>query len=317
MRVLETDRSVLPVLEPDNEGTSAPAIWGKRHAGRFPVLLPGDRDDDYRALWQWALGGAPRPARLALAAQVMKGVQRPSRTRYLQGHRVPLMSVAAALGRRPPGHPDPAPEPGRRVLVKSVHVPLCLGWLAGEFALDVVVLLRHPGNVLASWLKLDLNEQFVRLEENPAVRAHFVDRWSLPQPGPDPLERVVWEIGVLTKALEEEAAAHPEWLLRTHEDLCRSPLADFEQVFSDLGLSWGGEAQRFLSESDQPGEGFETRRVRAQLPDAWRTKLTSAQIEVLRRVLAPFSFSTWSEADFAAAPRHDEGDAVGPPPGRR
>jgi hypothetical protein len=129
----------------------------------------------------------------------------------------------------------------------------------------------------------------------------------VPLPGPDPIERMVWEIGVLTKALEEQAAAHPGWLVRTHEALCRSPVADFERLFSDLGLTWGEGAERFLTASDQPGEGFAVRRVRAELPDAWETKLTAHQIDVLRRVLAPFSFTTWSDADFTPARPHGSG----------
>src|ERR1700722_13863380 len=68
MRVLEAARSLAPLMEPDNESRSAPAIWGKRRAGRFPVLSPGDSDAEYRWLWSWILDGAPEGGRLELTA---------------------------------------------------------------------------------------------------------------------------------------------------------------------------------------------------------------------------------------------------------
>ena len=167
MQVLGADPNLDPLLEPDNEGTSAPAIWGKKAAGRFPALQPGDRDERYHGLWSWILEGAPRSPRLRVAAQILRPVQPPGRTRFLQGRRVPLMTIAGAIANHP-GSGTPRAPRNQRLLVKSVHAPLVIEWLAEEFEIDVLVLLRHPGNVLSSWLALNLNEQFVRLEENPS-----------------------------------------------------------------------------------------------------------------------------------------------------
>jgi len=296
MQVLETDPAVRALLEPDNEGTSAPAVWGKRRAGRFPALGPGDRDPAYRALWAWILAGAPRTPRLSLAAQVMRGVQRPARTRFLQGRPVPLMRVAGAMASHPSARHDPAAA-GQRLIVKSVHVPLSVGWLAAEFELEVLVLLRHPGNVLASWLALDLNERFVHLEDDPAVRSRFLDRWGVPPPGPEPLERVIWQIGVLTTALEEQARS-AGWTTRTHEDLCGDPVQAYRSLFDDLGLSWSPATASFLADNDRRGEGFFTQRVAAEQPDGWTRRLTGEQVAVMRHVLAPFPLRTWSADDF-------------------
>jgi len=297
MQVLQSDRSLYPLLEPDNEGTSAPAIWGKRHAGRFPALGPGDVDDAYRELWGWILGGARRSRRLGVAAQIMRGVQPPTRTRFLQGRAVPVMRVAGAIASHP-GDRRNEDVLGRRILVKTVHAPLAVEWLAREFDLDVLVLLRHPGNVLASWLALELNERYVRLEENELVRSRFLDRWGVPRPGRDPLERMVWQIGLLTTGLEEAARRHPEWVVRTHEHLCGDPTGSFRTLFDVLGLSWSEATDAYLAGSDRPGEGFHTQRVAAELPEGWRTRLDADQIASMARVLSGFPLETWPGGDF-------------------
>jgi Sulfotransferase family len=297
MQVLGADPNLAPLYEPDNEGTSAPAIWGKKAAGRFPALQPGDHDERYHGLWSWILEGAPRSLRLRLASQILLPVQPPGRTRFLQGRPVPLMTIAGAIASHPVSR-TPSELRNQRLLVKSVHAPLALEWLADEFDIDVLVLLRHPGNVLSSWLGLNLNEQFVRLEDNPAVRTRFLNSWGVAAPDPDPLERMIFSIGVLSTALEKAASRNPSWLIRTHEQLCSDPGQEFKKLYADLGLTWSEAVEEFLVGNDRPGEGFRTQRVAAELPDNWKRRLTSHQIAVMQRVLAQFPLKTWTARDF-------------------
>jgi hypothetical protein len=160
------------------------------------------------------------------------------------------------------------------------------------------VLLRHPGNVLSSWLTLNLNEQFVRLEENPVVRTRLFDSWGVAAPGPDPLERMIFSIGVLSTALEAAASRNPQWLIRTHEQLCADPGQEFRRLYADLGLTWSEGVEAFLAGNDRPGEGFRTQRVAAELPDNWKRQLTSHQVDVMQRVLSQFPLRTWTTEDF-------------------
>jgi hypothetical protein len=209
------------------------------------------------------------------------------------------MTIAGAVASHP-GNGSPPELGDQRLLVKSVHAPLALEWLAEEFEIDVLVLLRHPGNVLSSWLGLNLNEQFVRLEENQAVRERLLDSWSVPAPGPDPLERMIFSIGVLSTALEAAASRHPRWLIRTHEQLCSDPGQEFKKLYADLELTWNEAVEGFLAGNDRPGEGFLTQRVAAELPDNWKRRLTSHQITVMQRVLSQFPLKTWTAEDFHA-----------------
>ena len=66
----------------------------------------------------------------------------------------PAMSAAGVLSAHPSPRRDPILE-SHSLLVKSVHAPLSIDWVASEFDVDVVVVLRHAGSVLASWIALD------------------------------------------------------------------------------------------------------------------------------------------------------------------
>jgi hypothetical protein len=307
---LERDPSLLSLKEPDSEAERASAIWAKRGTGRFPVLAPGDRNDTYRLLWAWILDGAAETPRLRMGGQILRAVSPPTlgkasrlrslptreRRRYLRGGFSPAMWLAGELARRPVVRRNPDLD-GHRLLVKTVHAPLAMDWLGTEFEIDALVLLRHPGSILASWINLDLDAQYVPFSEVPAVR-RVAEGWGVPPPGPDHLERMIWQVGVLTTALEQSAANHPDWVVRTHEQLCREPAQEFRRLYAELGLAWNEEVEAYVVENDRPGKGFRTRRVAADLPGDWKKRLTQHQIDEMQRVLARFPLKTWSDDDF-------------------
>ena len=203
-QVLGQDPGVLSLAEPDSEGNRGAAIRAKRAVGRFPCLSPGDRADEYRRLWVWILAGAPVTPRQRVADWILAHANPDRRARYYSGRRSPLLSLAGTVADIPDPGSAPAADP-RTVVVKSVHAPLTAEWLDDEFDIDVLVLHRHPGAILASWLALRSTEYLVRFAEIPAVQ-RLAASWDVPPPGPDALERTIWQIGVLATALSEAEA---------------------------------------------------------------------------------------------------------------
>ena len=119
----------------------------------------------------------------------------------------------------------------------------------------------------------------------------------------DPREReaateLAAELGHLPLALEQAAASHPDWVVRTHEQLCGDPQGEFRRLYAELGLRWTEDAETNLVENDRPGGRFRTRRVAAELPDNWKQRLTADQIAEMRRVLSSFPLTRWTDDDF-------------------
>ena len=290
--------------EPDNEDKFPPAIHAKHQLGRYPVLGAGDEARPYRRLWAWILNGGFETARSRRARQLLGPGEQ---SRIFEGRRDVVTWLASTIARDP--SPTAVPSDAdrqRRMVVKSIHLQLALDWLVSEFDVDVVVLLRHPANVLASWLEVKLKDsRNSTLERHPLVRSRYVDRWGVPLPGPDPVERMCWRIGLLVAALEESLAAHPTWHVRTHEQLCTDPRAEFAQLYDELGLEWRHETEVYLRSRDRPGEGFIVSRVASEVADSWQRRLDDDQLATLRRVLAWFPITTWSERDYERTTRTD------------
>jgi hypothetical protein len=51
----------------------------------------------------------------------------------------------------------------KRVVIKSVHAPLCLEWITSSFPLNIVLVLRNPYSIYASYKRLRLPDGFRNL----------------------------------------------------------------------------------------------------------------------------------------------------------
>jgi hypothetical protein len=184
-------------------------------------------------------------------------------------------------------------------VAKSIHGQFAIEWIAAEFDVEVLFLLRHPANVLASWLEVNLKDsRYSTLEHRDDIRERYVEPWGVPLPGPDPVERMSWMIGLLTAAIEETSVRHPDWHLRTHEQLCIDSPAEFHRLYDELGLPWGRAPEEFLDTHNSPGSGFVVKRVASELNGSWQRRLDDGQVATLRRVLSWFPITTWSDRDF-------------------
>lgn len=300
--VLGTAVGATVVTEPDNEKLSAPAIWAKRRLGRFPVLAPGDEAGSYRRLWRWVFDGAPgNRSNLRAARRLLERSGPDDLEALARGRPSPRLRIAGALGSR-----LESVEPSELVVAKSVHVCLAVDWIADEFDVDVLVVLRHPANVLSSWLELNLPDRDRGLGESPLIRQRFVERWGVPLPGPGAIERVAWQLGLFTAALEQSASGHPGWVVRTHERLCSNPESEFRKLFGDLGLTWGPTTSLMLEQSDTPGTGFSLKRRSSDLAESWKSRLGDEELETLGRVLEHFPIKTWNPADLTTMRKRSE-----------
>ncbi len=281
------------INEPDNEWPNVYALKAKRGLGRFPALV--EEDDDprrYLKLWERSLAGRRQGKYQESMAWKLDRGERTMRDLWLAmcDHRRPRLPISLHLlstFARPPRIPDRA----MMVMVKSVHAPLALEWIASRLRPRIVVVLRNPLNVIASWVALGWGG--CALVTNPRVRKRFGERWHLPEldEGASPLAQAAWEVGLFTCTLEA-GAARSDWIVASHDRLCVDPREGFRDLYARLGLTWSDRVDAFLTESNRPGAGFTTYRVAAEEPDRWRKRLSPEQIReawsVLSRIQAPW-----------------------------
>ena len=252
--------------------------------GENPVLVPGEDAPDIERLWAGALAGGreagtvrDRAARLLYDRSPLEA----RRSARAAGRATGTLGVAARLA--VPRVADAA----SRVVVKTVQSALSLEWVSDRFSPRVLLIERNPFNVLSSWHELG----YVRNpRETAAITAYARRQWDIDAP-PDGAPHIATQafvFGVLTAALRDAASRHPDWSRARHEDLCIDTVPRFRALAAEVGLVWGEDAERFLTDSDRDGTPYRTQRRTEEQPDRWRDRLDPNQVATIRDVLARF-----------------------------
>jgi hypothetical protein len=301
-RVLGETINARYVHEPDNHVLRPFALRVKRPLGPFPILDRGESAPEYERLWASVLDRSmPESevgtsfvdkARRSVASRVMRRVSTDRlRSSFRDpSYRAPLATKIVELAALPPIHSGDG-----TLITKSVHIAFCLEWIATHWDVRIIVVSRHPLAVIASWMKLGYSGHYPELEADPRMHERYFDRWDVrPLPkGSSDLASIAWAVGLVSAAHDEAAARHPEWVEVSHDHLCATPESGFRDLAAACGLEWNPEAERFLHDTDRPGDRYEINRVTQELLHVWRERFTEEDVKEVARVMERFPVRGW------------------------
>lgn len=292
------------VNEPDHPRLAPFAIRAMAGQGTFPVL--GADESGSRALirlWDAAFGAEPvrsLPGAPSLARRIVETTSDADLDlmRSPTGRVSPRLRVAAALSA-----PMQLREPVEHHVVKSVWAPLMVDWIVARWSPVVVICLRHPLDVVASFVEMDLlrgTGEDLLARMSAAARSCGRDTFGVPEPeGDDPIPYVAWQVGVVMSTLDLARRRHPGIRVIDHEDLCTDPVGRFRELVNTIGLQWTAETEAVIARSDRPGTGYQTKRLAREQKDRWRARLSPAEVGAARDVLGRFPIAKRYEHDLA------------------
>lgn len=185
----------------------------------------------------------------------------------------------------------------QNVVIKEVHGTLAVACVDRHLRPDVVVLIRHPCGVAASWKRLgwlaaEWAEGDPLLEQTTLVEDHLSPFQSHILSSRDPYFRLGAYWGAIHYVLHRLAALHPRWQWVTHEDLCSSPGERFAALLHALGQKAQPGSYSFFEAYDRPpaqNEGpFDIYRQTVAQPEKWRSVLTAEEVGKVLTGAAPF-----------------------------
>ncbi|HXA28072.1 MAG TPA: sulfotransferase [Candidatus Angelobacter sp.] len=300
--VLGQAAGVRTVYEPDGPFSDVLGAMVAAKLGDYPAVPAGLAPQRYRATWDLAFaGGWPWDHVEAARAAGRRMVKLPPAARDWA---ILALARATAMTRKRPEH----------VLVKTVNASLALEWLSATYRPRVVVLHRNPLNVVSSWMQLDMLPRRP-LWDDPEVRRSLMVRLDVAPPPSDASEaaRVAWTVGLLYAGMRQAVRRHPEWIVLSHDELCREPRAGFTELYGRLGLDWTEGTDAYLTASEDPSftahggnakahpnavtttvEGESRRLVQAT---QYRRRLSPEQVAEVTGVLRRFDLGDWGVKD--------------------
>lgn len=192
------------------------------------------------------------------------------------------------------------------LVVKSVASNLRLAWIRRHFPeIRLVLILRHPGGYLASWLRGARSEGWRgfgdRARLDPTVlplRRPEHARWRERYERGSAFERelVYWIVANETPLLE--LRNDPALATVVYERLCETPRPVVERVYAHCGLEPAASTWRFLEASTaRHDEGYHAVfKDSLRVAGAWRERLTPEQMSQVEDWLGETSLAPlWRE----------------------
>ncbi len=267
------------VNEPDNEKISWLGRCYKRHVPRFPLLEVGDSPRDFAVLWQKA-AVSPWAAWL-------------SRSIFARALKAPDSFIAA---KEKPFRPQTSSltaqaSPPKPVLIKSVHAVLCAEWVCSVAPIGhVVVVMRHPLAILASWRRLHMPDATRAFTLSEPVQQRVLGK-VISVSGE--LEKQALHLAVLWRGLEAQVRRNPQWIVIVHEDLCGDPTAKFRQLYEQLGLAFTPRVEAGIAARNREGSGYKPVRLAGAEVGKWKKDFTDEQHKRATDVLIAAGLAAW------------------------
>lgn len=186
-----------------------------------------------------------------------------------------------------------------RLVIKDPIASLSSDWLARNYDLEVVVLVRHPLAFAASLKRLGWRHPFCHfLEQKELMRDHLDPYRAEMEGAPTDVvgqAALLWKClyGVLSTYLEN----NPGWHLRRHEDLSGDPMGALEDLYGTLGLGWAAGVADGVARHTRSGNPtgaacgrvHQLRRDSAANLHQWRNILTEEEAARVRESTRPVS----------------------------
>ena len=186
---------------------------------------------------------------------------------------------------------------GPKVVVKDPTAPLIIDWLNHYYQVQPLIIFRHPCGFASSiaelgW-ELDVNQI---LRQKKLMQVHLSEYRDILEES----RNNVWATRAsiwcaIYTALVKQSKHHPNWLFHEYEAICLDPIVKFKEIAQQLSLQWTKTTENMIElkskkNSIDPGS---TNRVSRLMPEIWKERLTSAEVDTILEVCDKFGLADY------------------------
>lgn len=201
----------------------------------------------------------------------------------------------------------------KRISLKDPIAFYSAEWIAERYNANVVVLVRHPGGIVSSFLKLGWEPETRYIVDNmmPVSNGKYKEdivRW---RDNPDDIVgALILQWKLFTQTTLDYHELHPDWTFVLHDELCVAPVPTFERIFKRASLPLTNAVRASIEDhtsgdntvDPEKHDQHMLKRASAELMDSWKKRLDPVVID---RVLNETG-ELWAEAQttFSALDLH-------------
>jgi hypothetical protein len=196
-----------------------------------------------------------------------------------------------------------------RPLLKDPIAVFSSAWLAKEFQMQVLCLVRHPAAFVFSLQKAGWPADFGQFLCQPKLMEDwlhdYADRFQRPSENYVKRAALLWL--AIYDVLSQYCKQHPDWLVMRLEDIVNEPLEKFSQIYDFIGLPYtSGIRSKIISYSsdcnptEAPKDDLHLiKRNSKASQNVWKSGFTQRDVRMIREITEPISSIYYSDKDWS------------------
>jgi hypothetical protein len=181
----------------------------------------------------------------------------------------------------------------RRPLVKDPIAIFSAEWLAHNFDMDVLVMIRHPAAFCSSLKIKNWNHDFSHFLKQPALMERYLGHFrseivNASESQLDVIDQAILLWNCIHHTIFIFSKIHKSWVFEKHEDLSINPISGFRDIFNKFDLCFDESVEKAIAKrtgEHNPIEQIERNefiRNSKESLNNWRTRLSDKEIEYIK-----------------------------------
>lgn len=197
----------------------------------------------------------------------------------------------------------------RRSLLKAPLALVSSEWLANTYAMDVIVLVRHPAAIVSSYKRLGWTHPFDHFLKQTELMDDYLQDFigqilSQIEGEGDIVDQVALLWLILHKIILQFKERNKNWFFLRYEDIARQPEGVFRDIIDRLELSPSRRTLKLIREySDESNpvftdDPYSVKRSSRDLICLWKNQLSGSEIKRTRTIVEEISCEFYSDLDW-------------------
>ena len=187
----------------------------------------------------------------------------------------------------------------QEILLKIIRANLMMGWLRREFDVDMILVLRHPGAVVESQLRLggESWDPVTRLDyykQNSRFLAEFGDRYGEflnANLSPAEMNTLIW---IIENQYPLENAKKYKCDVYFYERIIQDSQNQWPKIIGSLNLKNIPEEKSLLAPSQQASSNWKMGSTNFVKTDSWMARLAESDREAMQRLMERLGVTEYS-----------------------
>lgn len=180
-----------------------------------------------------------------------------------------------------------------RTIIKDPIAVFSVEWLAANFDIDVVIMIRHPAGFVSSYKRLNWSHPFEDFLGPNMICESYIEPFRAEIETHVAHDHDIVDTAILLWRMIYHATTiyrerHPEWIFIRHEDIAANPVTEFRHLFNRLGLTFSERIQSKIQAMSAPTNPVEVddpyaiTRNSSQIIHAWKQRLDHNEIRKIQ-----------------------------------